>query len=198
MLKTFFAATAISALMVSGAVAQTATQSGPGGAQFVRSQQADQWLASKFKGTDVLGPNDEKVGDVNDVLFDKSGKVHAIIVGVGGFLGIGEKDVALEPSAFQVVPGNTGRVAGNTGGATSGSTSTGGANTGNTGTAAGTGTAGSRSASNDPADIKLKISMTKDQLKEAPTFERYRAAGTANTGNRATTTPSTTTPSQRQ
>lgn len=197
MLRTLFAATAVSALMVSGAVAQTATQSGAGGAQFVRSQQADQWLASKFKGTDVLGPNDEKVGDVNDVLFDKSGKVHAIIVGVGGFLGIGEKDVALEPSAFQVVPGSAGRTAGNAGG-TSGSTATGGATTGNTGTAAGTGAAGSRSASNDPADIKLKISMTKDQLKDAPTFERYRAAGTANTGNRATTTPSSTTPSQRQ
>ena len=37
----------------------------------------------------------EKVGDINDVLIDSKGKVAAVIVGVGGFLGMGEKDVAL-------------------------------------------------------------------------------------------------------
>jgi len=61
-------------------------------------------LASKFKGTDVIGTNNEKIGDVSDILFDKDGKVLAYIVGVGGFLGIGSKDVALMPTAFQVKP----------------------------------------------------------------------------------------------
>ena len=37
----------------------------------------------------------EKVGDINDVLIDSKGNVAAVIVGVGGFLGMGEKDVAL-------------------------------------------------------------------------------------------------------
>src|SRR4029078_13179468 len=79
-----------------------------GSAKFVSSQTSDQWVASKFKGTDVLGPNNEKVGDVADVLFTKDGKVLAYIVGVGGFLGIGQKDVAIEPSSFQVVPSHKG------------------------------------------------------------------------------------------
>jgi hypothetical protein len=41
---------------------------------------------------------------VNDVLFDKDGKILAYVVGVGGFLGIGAKNVALNPSAFQMQP----------------------------------------------------------------------------------------------
>jgi sporulation protein YlmC with PRC-barrel domain len=71
----------------------------------VASQKPDQWLASKFKGTDVLGADNQKIGDVSDILFDKSGKVDAIIVSVGGFLGLGSKHVAIAPSAFEVVKG---------------------------------------------------------------------------------------------
>jgi hypothetical protein len=171
MLKTFVTATAISALMVSGAFAQAqqsppaspapsatpatppaATPGAPaaktgGAAQFIAAQKSDQWLASKFNGTDVLGPNNEKIGDVNDVLFGKDGKIVGVIVGVGGFLGIGQKDVALDMDAFQVVPAST--------------------SSDNTGSTAG--------AMDDPNNVKLKVAMTKDQLKEAPAFERYKA-----------------------
>jgi sporulation protein YlmC with PRC-barrel domain len=75
-------------------------------AKFINSQRQDQFLASKFKGTDVIGSDDKKIGDVSDILFDKDGKIQAYVVGVGGFLGIGAKDVALAPSAFQIVPGD--------------------------------------------------------------------------------------------
>jgi PRC-barrel domain len=51
------------------------------------------------------------VGGVNDLLFDKSGKIVAVMVGVGGFLGIGQKNVAMDTSAFQIVPANSGNVA---------------------------------------------------------------------------------------
>ena len=98
---------------------------------FVSSQKPDQWLASKFKGTDVVGSDNEKIGDVSDILFDKSGKVDAIIISVGGFLGVGAKEVALAPSSFDVVPGQNG------------------------------------------AADKLKLSATKDQLKDAQNFARY-------------------------
>ena len=64
-------------------------------AKFVNSQRQDQFLASKFKGTDVIGTDGQKIGDVSDILFDKDGKIEAYVVGVGGFLGIGTKDVAL-------------------------------------------------------------------------------------------------------
>jgi sporulation protein YlmC with PRC-barrel domain len=111
-------------------------------AKFVAKQSADQWSASRFKGTDVVGTDNQKIGDVSDVLFDKDAKVVAYIVGVGGFLGIGAKDVALDPKAFQVVPGDNGMY-----------------------------------------DAKLKLAMTKDELKNAPAFEKYspppRTTGTA-------------------
>jgi sporulation protein YlmC with PRC-barrel domain len=43
----------------------------------------------------VYDPNNNKIGEIMDVLVDKSGKIAALIVGVGGFLGAGEKDVAV-------------------------------------------------------------------------------------------------------
>jgi len=109
----------IGALMVSGALAQSLTplsssSSSPpaaadktgGKADFVSSQKPDQWLASKFKGTHVMGSDNKKIGDVSDILFDKSGKIEAFVVSVGGFLGMGAKEVALAPSSFEVVPGH--------------------------------------------------------------------------------------------
>jgi sporulation protein YlmC with PRC-barrel domain len=43
----------------------------------------------------VYDPNNNKLGDVKDVLVDRSGKINAVILGVGGILGAGEKDVAV-------------------------------------------------------------------------------------------------------
>lgn len=120
---------AVSALMVSGALAQSpqspssspapsatppasaapsASQPSSGKPNFVMSQKPDQWLASKFRGTDVIGPDDKKIGDVTDILFDKNGKIEAFVVSVGGFLGMGAKDVALAPGSFNVIPGTEG------------------------------------------------------------------------------------------
>ena len=84
----------------------TPAASSTNSAKFINSQRQDQFLASKFKGTDVIGSDDKKIGDVSDILFDKGGKIEAYVVGVGGFLGIGAKDVALAPNAFQIVPGD--------------------------------------------------------------------------------------------
>lgn len=53
------------------------------------------WRASKLMGVDIYGPDDKKVGDITEVLFDKTGKVEMVTIGVGGFLGIGAKDVAV-------------------------------------------------------------------------------------------------------
>ena len=43
----------------------------------------------------MLNANNESIGDINDILLEQSGKVASVIVGVGGFLGLGEKNVAL-------------------------------------------------------------------------------------------------------
>jgi hypothetical protein len=72
-------------------------------AEVITQQGPNQWLASKFRGTDVVGTKNEKIGDVNDVLFSRDGKVEAYVIGVGGFLGIGQKDIALAPSSFEMV-----------------------------------------------------------------------------------------------
>jgi hypothetical protein len=49
----------------------------------------------------LIGPDNAQVGSVNDMLFDKNGKIVGLIVGVGGFLGIGEEGVAIDMSAFR-------------------------------------------------------------------------------------------------
>jgi sporulation protein YlmC with PRC-barrel domain len=49
----------------------------------------------------VYDPSEEKIGEITDVLVDKDGKVGAFIVSVGGFLGVGEKHVAVPFNAVQ-------------------------------------------------------------------------------------------------
>jgi len=71
------------------------------GVKFVETRPQDQFRASKLIGTRVYGANDEHVGEINDVLMDKSGRIHAVVLGVGGFLGIGEKDVAVPMDALK-------------------------------------------------------------------------------------------------
>src|SRR5712692_658064 len=100
MLKTLMISAAVSALMISGAMAQASPPANPPAAKsdaaatkspkFIKSQGTDKWVFSRFKGTDVLGPDNAKVGSVTDLLFDKNGKIDGFILGVGGFLGIGE------------------------------------------------------------------------------------------------------------
>src|SRR5262245_7113295 len=121
--------------------------------QVVTEQKADQLLASKLKGTNVMGSTDEKIGDVSDILFDKDGKILAYVVGVGGFLGIGAKDVALSPASFQIVPAS------------------------------------------ERESMKLKLAMTKDELKSAAEFKPYKepttTTGQAPSRDRAPMTPPT-------
>src|SRR5580704_6719717 len=52
-----------------------------------------QWRASKLIGVNVYNTQNEKLGDISEILLDQSGKVSSIVVGVGGFLGIGERDI---------------------------------------------------------------------------------------------------------
>ena len=170
MLKKIMAAAAVSGLALTSAMAQstspsttsptspntpsvtapstsstsTAAAATTGKATFIHQQTADQHLASKFNGTDVIGANDEKIGDVSDILFDKDQKILAYIVGVGGFLGIGQKDVAIAPASFQPVPGK------------------------------------------DATDMKLRLSMTKDELKAAQAFEPYKAPQPVSSSNAPT------------
>ena len=62
-----------------------------------------QVLGSDLRGTRVYGANNESIGDINDILLDLNGQAVAVIVGVGGFLGIGQKDVAVPYAALEIV-----------------------------------------------------------------------------------------------
>ena len=166
MLKTLLITTAIGGVVISGAIAQSQTPTSPAPteqsaapkdqsrakdsasaseAKFVPSQSEDQWVFTKFKGSDVVGPDNASIGSVSDLVFDRTGKIVGVVVGVGGFLGIGAKNVAIDMSAFDVMPADTGNKDN--------------APTGNV---------------NDPTMVKLKVAWTKDQLKDAPDFQYYK------------------------
>jgi sporulation protein YlmC with PRC-barrel domain len=94
------------ALMMSSAIAQTpsapnAVPAAADATQAIPAQGHDDLLVSKLKGTAVFGTEGQKIGEIGDVLIDKMGHVKAYVVNVGGFLGIGAKQVALEPSTFE-------------------------------------------------------------------------------------------------
>ena len=108
MTKKLMIGAALGALMVSGVLAQSPSQQSTSKADVVTAQKPDQWLASKFRGTEVDGADNKKIGAVTDILFDKTGKIEAFVVSVGGLLGIGAKDVALAPASFDMVPGQNG------------------------------------------------------------------------------------------
>jgi sporulation protein YlmC with PRC-barrel domain len=76
---------------VSGAYAATTMTSTP----------AESWTVTNYCKQAVYDPKDTKIGDIEDVLLDKSGKVTGLVLGVGGFLGAGEKDVIVPFTAVK-------------------------------------------------------------------------------------------------
>jgi sporulation protein YlmC with PRC-barrel domain len=175
------ACVAIAALGVSPALAQTNQPAAPPAQSGTASEvitsdkvSADTWRASKLIGVGIYGPDNEKVGDVNEVLVDRKGQMQAIVVGVGGFLGIGEKDVAIpfgevEWSDQPVNPAPT--MPPGTEPAPAGAPST--------ATATMPPATGTAPPATEPAVTETKrmypdhgrITMTKQQLNDAPKFE---------------------------
>jgi sporulation protein YlmC with PRC-barrel domain len=122
------------------------------------------WRASKLVGLSVYNDANESLGAINDLLTDKSGNIKAVIIGVGGFLGVGEHLVAVpfekvkfvnEPVAY------TGAAA--TGSRPASSTTTGAATTSPAPATA--------SKPNPWYPDHAMISATKDELKAMPEFK---------------------------
>ena|SRR5215471_19119118 len=114
MTKTLVVLAALSGLTIASALAQapdSPAANSPAAApkpEMINAQSKDQWLASKLKGTTVLGSDDQKIGSVADILLDKSGQAKAIVVGVGGVLGLGAKEVAIDWAQFHEMPAANG------------------------------------------------------------------------------------------
>ena len=95
MTKYLAAALLTTALFTCSASAQTTSNKTPAADSAVSSHREGAWRASKLIGVNVYNDANEKIGDINDVILDKSGKVENVILGVGGFLGMGEHYVAV-------------------------------------------------------------------------------------------------------
>jgi sporulation protein YlmC with PRC-barrel domain len=68
---------------------------------FIQQQAPGEVLASSLIGSTVENPTGESLGDINDVVLSDQGTIDGIVIGVGGFLGIGEKDVAVNFDAIE-------------------------------------------------------------------------------------------------
>ena len=73
----------------------------PSGIDFVTMQEKAQWRAPKLIGVGVYGPDDKQLGKIDDILMDHTGAAQTVVIGVGGFLGFGKKDIAVPFSAMQ-------------------------------------------------------------------------------------------------
>jgi hypothetical protein len=100
-------ATSLTALLVGAAAAQETPPAAPmtGAASnigFIAAQEEGETLASSLIGSPVLNSENQSLGDINDAILDADGRLKAVVVGVGGFLGIGERDVAVPWQAVDV------------------------------------------------------------------------------------------------
>jgi sporulation protein YlmC with PRC-barrel domain len=177
-MKNLFAIALLStALVSSAAYAQTAqpadraapvATTSPAGSE--KMMLKGKWRASKLMGLDVYNEANEKLGDVNELILDKDGKVSAVVIGVGGFLGMGEHDIAVTMDKLKFIeePVRTSSTApATTTRETTTGTSTAPANTTTT-----TKTTTPRTANaNDWTPDHAVMSGNKEQLKALPQFK---------------------------
>jgi len=112
------ASVAVAALLgLSAAMAQTRSQQPPAAAPKVpvagqiMTQPDDTLLSRDFVGQNIYQPDDTKIGSISDLLLSKDGKnVQGFVIGVGGFLGIGERSVALKMEQLKIMPEANGTV----------------------------------------------------------------------------------------
>jgi sporulation protein YlmC with PRC-barrel domain len=128
-----------------------------------------QWRASKLMGLKVYNEANERLGDINELILDKDGKVNAVVIGVGGFLGMGEHDIAVTMDKLKFVEEAV-RTSSTTTPATTErrDTTTGAATTSTTTTAT---TTRDTTKVNDWAPDHAVMNGNKDQLKAMPQFK---------------------------
>jgi sporulation protein YlmC with PRC-barrel domain len=127
-----------------------------------------QWRSSKLIGVDVYNEANEKLGDIAELIIDKNGNVKQVILGVGGFLGMGEKNVAVSFDKLKWVnePVTTATNAPSTTKNPAGTTTTGTSTTTTTTT-----TPPVRSADEQWYPDHAVLAATKDQLKAMTQFK---------------------------
>jgi sporulation protein YlmC with PRC-barrel domain len=72
--------------------------------QVIGAQAADEWLASQLRGAAVVGADGRRIGEVVDILLNRNGTVRAFVVGMGGVMGLGVKEIAIDLGQFHDIP----------------------------------------------------------------------------------------------
>jgi sporulation protein YlmC with PRC-barrel domain len=90
-MKKLLAGCAVAACLISAANAVETMSSAP----------AESWTVTNYYKQPVYDPKESKIGDIDDVLVDSAGKITGLVIGVGGFLGAGEKNVIVPYSAVK-------------------------------------------------------------------------------------------------
>jgi sporulation protein YlmC with PRC-barrel domain len=167
-MKTLTAALIGLALLAGPALAQSSSSSSSSSSSANNQQQQNAstmnlWQASKLIGLNVYDQKNEKIGDIKELMLDKEGKVTQVAIGVGGFLGMGEHDVAVKWADLKFtdepVKSST---------TTSSNNSMGGASR-TTGSASSASSSSSSSTKKNYPDHAV-LNTTKDQLKAMPQF----------------------------
>jgi len=184
LIKHVAAGLAGSALLATVAFAQTPAATSDGTdmtpARMSDSSLRGDWRTSKVVGLNVYNDNNQSIGSINDLLTDKSGNIKAVVLGVGGFLGVGAHLVAVpydkikfvsEPVAYTGVASSQGAKSSGTASApitTGAATGTSSA----TGTTTGAATGPSPAAKANPwYPDHAVFNATKDELKAMPEFK---------------------------
>jgi hypothetical protein len=92
---------AMSAGLLIASTAAFAQPTSAGRAEIMSSVPTNSATVADWYKQNVYDPSDNKIGEIMDVLVSPDGRATALIVGVGGFLGAGEKDVAVPFSAVK-------------------------------------------------------------------------------------------------
>jgi sporulation protein YlmC with PRC-barrel domain len=96
----------ITPLPLPGAGADLAAADSRAVGGFIADQLETEFLATDLIGKDVMTASDERLGTINDLLIDEEGGIAAAVIGTGGFLGIGEKQVAVDFSELDIAWNN--------------------------------------------------------------------------------------------
>jgi sporulation protein YlmC with PRC-barrel domain len=163
------AGTALLATVASAQTPTTTTDRADTASMATDSSHQGEWRASKVVGLSVYNDNNESLGSINDLLMDKNGNIKAVVLGVGGFLGVGEHLVAVPFDKIKFVDQPV---------AYTGSASTGAANSQPSPNRPASTTTGSTSTTTSTATKAnpwypdhAVYNATKDQLKAMPEFK---------------------------
>jgi len=86
-----------------GQQTQQSAAASPTASPFIVKEGANDLLVGNLIGATVLDTRNNSIGEVSDLVTDQNGKLTAVVIGAGGFLGIGEKDVAIRYEDVKIV-----------------------------------------------------------------------------------------------